>query len=86
MTYRVEFTRAAIKQLDALPHNVQNRIQAKLATLATNPRPSGVVKMQGETDIYRLRIGDYRALYTTQDDVLIVLVLKIGHRREVYRG
>ncbi|MBW4695535.1 MAG: type II toxin-antitoxin system RelE/ParE family toxin [Lyngbya sp. HA4199-MV5] len=86
MTYRVEFTRAAIKQLDALPQNVQNRIQAKLATLATNPRPSGVVKMQGETDIYRIRIGDYRALYTVQDDVLIVLVLKIGHRREVYRG
>ncbi|XGV97417.1 MAG: type II toxin-antitoxin system RelE/ParE family toxin [Leptolyngbya sp. BL-A-14] len=86
MTYRLEFTRAAIKQLNALPQNVQNRIQAKLATLVTDPCPSGVVKMQGETDIYRIRIGDYRALYTTQDDVLIVLVLKIGHRREVYRS
>jgi mRNA interferase RelE/StbE len=85
MTYRVEFTKAAIKQLGALPQNVQNRIQAKLATLAANPRPSGVIKMQGEIDIYRIRIGDYRALYATQDDVLIVLVLKIGHRRDVYK-
>ena len=53
--------------------------------LETNPRPPGVKKLQGEEGIWRLRVGDYRVLYTIQHQELVILVLKIGHRREVYR-
>ena len=53
--------------------------------LAANPRPPGVEKLAGPDDFYRIRVGDYRIIYQIQDDVLMILVVKIGHRREVYR-
>lgn len=53
--------------------------------MARNPFPGGVKKLQGEEKIYRVRVGDYRIIYEVQSAVLVVLVLKIGHRREVYR-
>jgi mRNA interferase RelE/StbE len=54
-------------------------------SLAANPRPQGVEKMKGEKNLYRVRTGDYRILYTIEDRKLIVLVVKIGNRRDVYR-
>jgi mRNA interferase RelE/StbE len=53
--------------------------------LEITPRPEGVKKLEGEKDLYRLRVGDYRIIYTIRDRELIVLVLKVGHRREVCR-
>jgi mRNA interferase RelE/StbE len=53
--------------------------------LAEEPRPSGVVKMAGEAFTYRVRLGDYRIVYEVQDEVLCILVIKVGHRREVYK-
>ena len=57
----------------------------RIDRLVENPRPVGAIKLAGEEGVYRLRSGDYRILYTLQDNLLLVLVLKIGHRREVYR-
>lgn len=84
MSYRVEFAREAAKQLDALPRRMRERIVLALHGLATDPRstPNGKALQGGG---YRLRVGDYRVLYDLLDDRLIVLVLRVAHRREAYR-
>ena len=84
MAYQVSLKRSAEKELDALQANTRNRIIKHLLTLEKNPRPSGIKKLQGE-ESYRLRVGDYRVLYTVDDKVKQVVILAIGHRREVYR-
>ena len=83
--YRIELKPSAAKSLDKLPADLQKRIVRALDVLADNPRPSGVVKMAGDDDLWRLRVGDFRIVYEIHDDVLLVMVLRIGHRREVYR-
>lgn len=85
MSYRVEFTKKAQKQLKALPSVVEERIQPKIAALANEPRPIGATKLEGEDNQYRIRVGDYRILYEIRDDVLLVLVVRVAHRREVYK-
>lgn len=84
--YRIELKPSAAKSLDRLPVDLQKRIVRALETLAGNPRPPGVVKMAGDDNLWRVRVGDFRIVYEIHDDVLLVLVLRIGHRREVYRG
>ena len=66
--------------------DLQKRIVRALEILAGNPRPPGVVKMAGDDDLWRVRVGDFRIVYEIHDDVLLVLVLRIGHRGDVYRG
>ena len=83
--YRVQIERRAQKTLDALPRDVRHRIAARVDALAENPRPLGVRKLEGEEDLYRLCIGDYRVLYAIRDAALLVLVVRIADRREVYR-
>jgi mRNA interferase RelE/StbE len=83
--YRVSFAPAALRQFRKLPAAVQRRLSPHIDALADNPRPTGVVKLSGVSDIYRVRVGDYRIVYEIQDVVLVVLVLKIGNRREMYR-
>jgi mRNA interferase RelE/StbE len=83
--YQVAIMRSALKQLAALPREEQERLTAEINALADNPRPRGVEKLKGEDDQYRIRVGSYRIIYTIQDDRLIVLVLRIGHRRDIYR-
>lgn len=85
MQYQLVIKRSAEKELAALPVDIRKRIIARLLALEENPRPSGIKKLQGE-DAYRLRVGDYRVLYTIDDEELIVTVYAIGHRREVYRN
>ncbi|MBE2287275.1 MAG: type II toxin-antitoxin system RelE/ParE family toxin [Prosthecobacter sp.] len=82
--YQVIFDRRAEKELESLPQTEQKRIQKAVDSLASNPRPPGAIKMSGSTS-WRIRVGDYRVIYSIQDQVLIVLVLKIGHRRDIYR-
>jgi mRNA interferase RelE/StbE len=60
-------------------------VVARIEALAENLRPAGVAKLQGEAKAWRIGVGDYRVLYTIEDGRLVVLVVKIGHRREVYR-
>jgi mRNA interferase RelE/StbE len=87
MSYRVLLTKAARKQLDALSLPIVERISERLIQLKDNPRPLDCKKLKGR-DGWRIRIGDYRVIYHIQDDVLVVLVVlvvTVGHRRQVYR-
>ena len=84
--HRIELKPSAAKSLARLPVDLQQRIVRALETLAGDPRPHGVVKMAGDDNLWRVRVGDFRIVYEIHDDVLLVLVLRIGHRREVYRG
>jgi mRNA interferase RelE/StbE len=83
--YRVEVARRAVKALAALPRRDQQRIRAAIDLLAEDPRPPGCTKLTGEPRTYRVRTGDYRILYDVHDDRLVVQVVRIGHRRDVYR-
>jgi mRNA interferase RelE/StbE len=85
VAYRLEFTPSADRQFRKLPVQLQARLKPHIDALIQNPRPSGIEKLKGEDNAYRLRVGDYRILYEVHDKVLLVLVVKVGHRREVYR-
>ena len=82
--YRVELSPRAGRALDRLSGPIRIRILAAIEDLGTNPRPHGVVKLTGQ-DAYRLRVGDYRVVYEIHDRFLLVLLLDVAHRREVYR-
>jgi mRNA interferase RelE/StbE len=81
--YTVLILPSAQKQLSKLPDAVATRIEEKLLELEHDPRPPGCKKLRGR-DAWRIRIGDYRAIYEINDGRLIVTVITIGHRREVY--
>jgi mRNA interferase RelE/StbE len=83
-SYSILIAKSAAKELERVPTKDRHRIVAKISALADNPRPVGAEKLSGE-DKYRLRQGDYRILYEIVDATLIVTVVRIGNRREVYR-
>jgi len=83
--YRVEIAVQAQRQIRRLQPRLQERILDRIAALGVESRPPGPVKLTGTDDLHRIRVGDYRAIYRIEDDVLLVLVVSIGHRREVYR-
>ena len=85
MSYRLEFAPRVHRQLHRLPRDIQVRLAAAMEALAANPRPHGVKKLSGEENLYRIRAGDYRIIYQIRDKELIVLIVKVAHRREVYR-
>ena len=85
MGYSLLFAKSAQRQFDKLPRLAQQRLGEAIERLANNPLPPGVVKLSGEERLYRIRVGDYRAVYHLQDERLVILVIKVGHRREVYR-
>jgi mRNA interferase RelE/StbE len=85
MLYEIEFTPAAGRQIKKLPVSDQKRIISRVENLAANPRPGRVKKLEGKENLYRLPAAEYRIIYQIQDKNLLVLVVKIGHRREVYR-
>lgn len=75
---------AAEHEFKKLPRDVQERIAPIIGGLANNPRPSGAKKLQGEDDLYRVRSGDYRVVYQVTDKALVILVVRIRHRKDVY--
>ncbi len=83
--YEIVFRKSVRKDLDSIPKRDVQRILADIAELANNPRPSQSRKLTG-SEKYRLRCGGYRVLYEIQDQILVVCVVKVGHRREVYRS
>ncbi len=85
MTYEVEITPAAKRQIKKLTKSIQQLIVERLEELVENPRPPGVFKMEGEENLYRVRVGDYRIIYQVQDRMLLIVVVKVGHRGNVYR-
>ena len=85
MAYAIELRPAARRDLKNLPPDVQKRIGRKIDSLADDPRPPGVEKLSGGEDDYRVRVGDYRILYKIQDEVLLIVIVRVKHRREAYR-
>lgn len=85
MTYEVRFTKPARKTFIKLSSELQNRIQAKIDDLAVEPRPNGVKKLKNSEVRYRIRIGNYRVIYDIFDNILIVSIVEIEHRSEVYK-
>lgn len=84
MTYHVRIKRSAEKDLTRLPEKLHDHIIEKILALAENPRPVGVKKLAGRGG-YRIRVGDYRILYSIDDKIQSVIVIAIRHRREAYR-
>ncbi len=83
-SYKLLIKRSAAKELEGLPPKVRRRVASKIAALGTAARPPGVEKLSGQ-EKYRIRQGDYRVLYSIDDSAQTVTVVKIGHRRDVYR-
>ena len=85
MKYRIEFSPTAESQFKKLPKEVQVRLKHRIDILAENPFPRGVKKLSTQENFYRLRIGDYRIIFQVQGKALLILILKLGHRKNVYR-
>lgn len=85
MTYRVEITPAAERDIRRLPADVRSRVETKLRRLPDDPRPPGVQKLRGDVERYRIRVGNYRLVYDVEDALLLVVVVGAAHRRDVYR-
>jgi mRNA interferase RelE/StbE len=84
MRYRVILPKSVQKELDRLSDEIANRVLARLTELEINPRPPDLKKLKGRS-AWRIRVGDYRVIYEIHDRELQVLVITVGHRREVYR-
>ena len=81
--YLVRIKQSAEKEMDRLPAVTLRRVSAALLSLENNPRPRGYRKLQG-LELYRIRVGDYRVLYTIADETRLVEIIAVGHRRDVY--
>ncbi|PPF84117.1 plasmid stabilization protein [Subtercola sp. Z020] len=83
MTYQIELRPAAARSFKRIDHQDRERIRGAIALLGENPRPPGAKALQGRPG-FRVRVGDYRIIYTIDDDVLIVAVIALSHRRDIY--
>ena len=83
--YRVDIREDAAKAMGRLPRKMREVIYKSIAALAENPRPYGCKKLKFSVPLYRIRIADYRIVYTIEDKRLIVLVIRVAHRKEIYR-
>ena len=82
--YEVLLSKAARKQLGTLPAFIHNKIIEDISALAASPRPAGCKKLTGYNNSWRIRIGDYMVIYEVEDKILRILVIAIGHRKDVY--
>lgn len=85
MKYRIEFKRSAAKALKIIPKRDRKRIRDKIDSLSDSLPDSGITKMKGDNPFHRIRVGDYRIIYEIKDEILLIHVLKIGHRKDIYR-
>ena len=83
-SYKVLIKPSAVKEIEAIPRRERQRIVARIQALSSNPRPPGSEKLSGQ-DKFRVRQGVYRIVYSVTDDESSVLIVKVGHRKEVYR-
>ncbi len=85
--YQVQITEKILKKLERLPKKDQQRIVEAIDTLVEDPRPDGCKKLKGnrKPPSYRIRAGNYRIVYSIQDEMLLILVLEVGHRKDVYK-
>lgn len=87
-TYRVEFAKSAQREFDRLPRKLQEKVLEAVSLLSANPYSEllRIKKLKGAASLFRVRLGDYRVVYEVRNEVLLVVVIKIGHRSEVYRN
>jgi mRNA interferase RelE/StbE len=83
--YRIHFAGRAERAFRKLSPDVQRRLDPAILALADDPRPPGCLKLSGPDSLWRIRVGDYRIVYQIQDQMLLILVVNVGHRREIYR-
>ena len=83
--YEVRIAPAARKEIDRLPRQPRERVESAIVALAHNPRPVGSCKLEGTDDTYRIRVGNYRVVYRVYDTELVVLIVKVGDRKDIYR-
>ena len=83
--YEVEFKASAAKEFRKLPPDTKARIRKAIGALQADPRPAGVKKLAGETNLYRIRIGEFRVIYEIDDEAKILVVTRVRHRRDVYQ-
>ncbi len=86
MSYAIQYASDILKELSRLPKDIQYRINKTILALAETPRPAGCIKLTGQPNLYRVRVGDYRIVYGIHDEEKIVIILIAAHRRDVYRG
>ena len=83
--YKVVVSKSAVKELSKQSSAINNRIIKAALNLSENPRPQGSKKLKGGSDTWRIRIGDYRMIYAIDDEILIVDIRKVGHRKDIYK-
>ena len=85
MPYEIRFKKSSRKELESLDNKTQRRIVSAIESLALNPMPQGASKLKAPVPLWRIRVGSFRVLYEIQNSVLLVYVVKIAHRNDVYR-
>ena len=85
-TYQIEWKSSSFKELKRLDRKVIQRIVSAVESLSSDPRPAGVRKLRGSERSYRIRVGEYRIVYEINDDRLIIIVIRVRHRKDVYRN
>jgi mRNA interferase RelE/StbE len=83
--YKIFIGKKTRKKIDRLPTDVRYRIESKIEELAFDPKPNGFVKLSGYADTYRIRIGDYRIIYSIDDDEIMIIIENAAHRKDVYK-
>jgi len=83
--YSIFYKKSVEKDLRKLPKSVLTAVIKKIQTLAKDPQPNGSVKLRGSSNLYRVRHSDYRIIYSINGDELVILVIKVAHRKDVYR-
>ena len=86
MKYRIEIKKSAAKELKKIPRPDQKRISIAIDNLAENLPNPDTTKMKGNNPFHKIRVGDYRIIYETQNNILLILIIKIGHRKDIYRN
>jgi mRNA interferase RelE/StbE len=84
LTYRILVTPKAQRQIKALPASIQQKVRSAVRGLRENPYPPGVKKLESRSDFYRIRVSDYRIVYGIEEQNLVLLVVTVGHRKDVY--
>ena len=83
--YQINITMHALKEISSLPNKVSKQISLTIDNLAENPRPTGCKKLKGAKDyLWRIRVGDYRVIYSIEEEVKIIDIKKVGHRKDIY--
>jgi len=83
--YKIELKPSAVRDIRSLPRSVQKRVARRIDALARNPFPQGSIKLEASGDLHRIRVGDYRIIYQVRREILVVFVVRVKHRGQVYR-